>query len=181
MTMPQMPDLQQAEIDRIRGYLLAQANKLNVFDLVEKVRQDVQPLRQVAASVPPERFRERPGPEDWSAAEVFTHILTMNEHGANAIEGILDSGALPPRIEDSLRHEERANLQTADDYWRAFESRREQLLERVSRAHGDEHLDIKITHPLFGPLSWREWLLFMRVHDLDHTRQIQSVRDAIVT
>jgi hypothetical protein len=24
-------------------------------------------------------------------------------------------------------------------------------------------------------LSWREWLLFMRVHDLDHMRQLQAI------
>jgi hypothetical protein len=181
MTMPRMPDLPQAEIERIRGYLLAQANKLSVSDLVGKVRQDVQPLRQVAASVPPDRFRERPGPDDWSAAKVFTHILTMNEHGADAIEGILDTGAVPPRIEDQLRHEEREGLTTSEDYWRTFASRRERLLERVSRAGGDEHLDVKITHPMFGPLSWREWLLFMRLHDLDHTRQIQAVSEQLET
>ena len=179
MTMPQMPDMEQAEIERIRGYLAAQANKLSVAELVKKVRTDVQPLRDVAASVPAERFRERPGPEDWSAAEVFTHILTMNEHGASAIEGILDTGALPPRIEDRLLHVEREDLKTSEDYWQAYRARRERLLERVSTAKGDAHLDIKITHPLFGPLSWREWLLFMRVHDLDHTRQIQSVKESL--
>jgi len=179
MTMPQMPNIPRAEVERIRGYLVVQANKLSVAGLVEKVRKDVQPLRDVAASVPAERFRERPGPEDWSAAEVFTHIITMNEHGAAAIEGILDTGALPPRIDDKLRHEEQENLRTAEDYWQAYQDRRERLLERVSTARGDEHPDIKITHPMFGPLSWREWLLFMRIHDLDHTRQIQAVREAL--
>lgn len=173
--MPQMPDMSREEIERVRGYLVAQAGKLSVPELVEKVRKDVQPLRAVAASVPVERFRERPGPDDWSAAEVFTHILTMNEHGAAAIEGILDTGAVPPRIDDTLRHEERAGLETSEDYWRAFESRRERLLERVARASGDEHPEVTITHPMFGPLNWREWLLFMRVHDLDHMRQIQAV------
>jgi len=36
-------------------------------------------------------------------------------------------------------------------------------------------LQVKITHRQFGPLSWREWLLFMRVHDLDHMRQLQAI------
>ena len=175
MTMPQMPNLPQTEVERIRGYLVAQAAKLSVPELVAKVRADTAPLREVAAAVPPERLRERPGPEEWSAAEVLTHILTMNEHGARAIEGILDSGAVPPRIDDTLTHEERGDLQTAEDYWRVFERRREQLYARVSQAMGDEHLNLKITHPMFGPLNWREWLLFMRIHDLDHMRQIQAI------
>jgi hypothetical protein len=175
----QMPNLPQAEIERVRGYLIAQAGKLSLSDLVDKVRRDALPLREVAASVPPARFRERPGPEDWSAAEVFTHILDMTERGATSIEGIIDTGALPPPIDDQLAHGEREELQGAEDYWRAFETRRERLFERVARARGDEHLDVSITHPLFGPLNWREWLLFMRVHDLDHLRQIQAIADGM--
>ena len=42
-------------------------------------------------------------------------------------------------------------------------------------ARGDERLEITIRHPTFGDFSWREWLLFMRVHDLDHLRQLQAI------
>jgi hypothetical protein len=160
---------------RVRSYLLSQANKLSIPELVEKVRHDTLPLREVAAAVPPNRFFERPDPDDWSAAEVFTHILEMNERGAQAIEGILDHGTLPPLITDEMSGATRAELRTAEDYWQAFTTRREQLFERVLRARGDEHLDITITHNQFGALSWREWLLFLRVHDLDHMRQLQSL------
>ena len=169
MTTPTEEDL------RVRGYLLSQANKLSIPELVEKVRRDVLPLHEAAAAVPPDRFFERPGADDWSAAEVFTHILEMNERGAQAIEGILDRGTLPPPITDEMSGATRAELHTAEDYWQAFTTRREQLFERVLRARGDEHLDIKITHNQFGALSWREWLLFLRVHDLDHMRQLQAL------
>lgn len=175
MTQAQMPNLPQAEVERVRGYLIAQAAKLSLPDLVDKVRADSTQLKAAADAVPEARFHERPGPEDWSAAEVMTHVLDMTERGAAAIEGILDTGALPPRIDDQLRHEERSDLRGAGDYWRAFESRRERLYNRVLQATGDEHLDVTITHPNFGALNWREWLLFMRVHDLDHMRQIQAI------
>jgi uncharacterized damage-inducible protein DinB len=166
------------EAERIRGYLLAQANKLSIPDLVEKVRRDTLPVWDAAAAVPAERFGERPGPDDWSAAEVLTHVLDMNERGADAIEGIIAEGRIPPPIADELRREQRAGLTTAEDYRRVWTARREQLYERVSRARGDEHLDVKITHQTFGPFSWREWLLFMRVHDLDHMRQLQAIGEA---
>jgi hypothetical protein len=169
MTAPTEEDL------RVRGYLLAQANKLSIPDLVEKVRRDVLPLREAAAAVPQARFFERPASDDWSAAEVFTHILEMNERGAQAIEGILDQGTLPPPIDDVMSGASRGDLRTAEDYWRVYQARREQLLERAMKASGDEYLDVKITHNQFGALSWREWLLFMRVHDLDHMRQLESI------
>lgn len=68
----------------------------------------------------------------------------------------------------------RAGLETAEDYWNAYQSERRPLLERALSAKGDEHLDVKIAHAMFGEFSWREWLLFMRVHDLDHMRQLQT-------
>jgi hypothetical protein len=169
MTTPTDEDL------RVRGYLQTQANKLSIPELVEKVRRDVQPLQEAAAAVPPARFFERPGPDEWSAAEVFTHILEMNERGAQAIEGILDHGTLPPPIDDVMSGATQVDLRTAADYWRVYQARRERLLDRALRAAGDEHLDVKITHNQFGALSWREWLLFMRVHDLDHMRQLQAI------
>lgn len=163
---------------RVREYLLAQANKLSIPELVEKVRRDtVLPLGDAARAVPPARFTERPGSEDWSAVEVLTHVVDMNERGADAIEGIIAEGAAPAAISDDLRHEQRAGLTTADDYLRVWSDRREQLYERVLQARGDEHLEVKITHHMFGPLSWREWLLFMRVHDLDHMRQLQAITE----
>jgi len=163
------------EDQRVRGYLTSQANKLSIPDLVEKVRRDVLPLREAAVAMPQAHFFERPGPDHWSAAEVLTHILEMNERGTRAIEGILDHGTLPPPINDEISGETRPDLNSAGDFWRAHQARREQLLDRALRASGDEHLEVKITHRQFGALSWREWLLFMRVHDLDHMQQLQTI------
>lgn len=163
------------ETQRIRGYLVAQANKLTPVQLAEKLRVDTAPLREIGAAVPVAHFAQRPSPTDWSAAEVYTHILEMNERGARAIEGILDAGALPPPMSDTITGGARSALETAEPYWQVYSARREVLLERVRHAHGDEHLDIKIVHNQFGPLSWGEWLLFMRVHDVDHMRQLQAI------
>jgi len=160
---------------RVRSYLLAQANKLSVPELVRKVREDTAPLRAIGAAVPRAHFDERPASTEWSAAEVYTHIIQVNDSGARAIEGILDHGTSPEPIRDSISGEQRSDLLTAEDYWQVYNTRRERLLARVMRASGDEHLDVKITHPQFGPLSWREWLLFMRVHDLDHMRQLEAI------
>ena len=160
---------------RVRSYLMAQANKLSIPELVKKVREDTAPLHAIGAAVPAAHFAERPGPDDWSAADVYTHIVQVNESGVRAIEGILDHGSIPPPLTDTISGETRADLETAEDYWRVYRARREHLLERVMRASGDERLDIKITHNQFGPLSWREWLLFMRVHDLDHMRQLEAI------
>ncbi len=168
----------QSENDRVRNYLIAQANKLSIPDLVEKVRNDTTPLKEAATIVSAGRFTDRPAEGEWSAAEVWTHILEMNEHGATAITGIIESGDLPESARDSISGQTRAGLADGEEYYEAYLQRREELLARVLRAKGDEHLDVKINHMMFGDLSWREWLLFMRVHDLDHLRQLQSIAAA---
>jgi hypothetical protein len=38
--------------------------------------------------------------------------------------------------------------------------------------------DQRIEHPMFGPLTWRETLLFTRLHDLDHAGQLQKIAAA---
>jgi len=165
----------ETEFQRIRGHIISQAAGLTPAELAEKVRVGTAQLHAIAAAVPVAHFAQRPGPNDWSAAEVYTHILAMNEHGAQAIEGILDAGVQPPPISDVVTGEARADLADAEAYWQVYIARREALLARVVRAAGDERLEIKIVHNWFGPLNWREWLLFMRFHDLDHMRQLQAI------
>ena len=169
----------QTENERIRSYLIAQAAKLSIPELVEKVRSDGAGLEHVSAGIPEDRFGERPAADEWSAAEVWTHIVQMTEHGADSIEGILDEGRRPQDARDVISGETRSDLKTAADYWNAYIARREQLYARVAKATGDERPDIKIHHPMFGDLTWREWFLFMRVHDLDHLRQLQSISVAL--
>jgi hypothetical protein len=173
-----MPD---SEAERVRGYLIDQANKLTIPALVDKVRTDSSALQAASESVPDGRFSERPAEGEWSAAEVWTHVLEMSEHGSRAISGILDSGTVPPRVTDVISGETRAGLATTADFWQAYLAVREPFYERVLAAAGDEHLDVKINHPTFGDFSWREWLLFMRVHDLDHMRQLQAISAAFAS
>ena len=173
MTMP------AAESERIRGYLIGQAAKLTIPELVEKVRTDSAALKAAGESVPGNQFDARPAEGEWSAAEVWTHVLEMSEHGARSIAGIIEGGRLPERAADVISGETRTALRDSGAYWEAYLAIREPLYERVLQAKGDEHLDVKMTHPWFGEFSWREWFLFMRVHDLDHMRQLQAIAAAL--
>jgi hypothetical protein len=170
--------MEASEAERIRGYLVAQAAKLSIPELVDKLRRDVLPLRSAAGRVPADRFDERPADGEWSAAQVFTHVLEMTEHGDAAIGAII-AGGRPMGVRDAVSGRAAEGLTGAEDYWRAFEALREPFYARMLRARGDEHLDVTMPHPTFGPLNWREWLLFMRVHDLDHTRQIEAIAERL--
>lgn len=165
------------EQQRIRGYLQTQAAKLSVPELAAKVRADMEHVREAAIAVPPAHFFDAPSDGEWSANEVLAHVLDSACAGTAAIRGVLDSGAVPPAATDQVRSTEQR--QSAQEWWQALLADRESLFERTRTAKGDEHLDVTWTHPFFGPLNWREWLLFQRIHDLDHARQIQAITAAV--
>jgi hypothetical protein len=49
----------------------------------------------------------------------------------------------------------------------------------VMPAPSRRRLDVTIEHPMFGPLNWRQTLLFMRLHDLDHAGQLDKIAAAL--
>lgn len=163
---------------RVRGYLQTQAAKLSVADLAAKVRSDMEQLRAAAAGIPAERFCDRPAAQEWSANEVMAHVLDGAKSVRRAIVAVLDTGATPGPLFDRI--ETTDDRRAAGEWWAALVAEREGLFGRVNAAAGDEHLDVTWQHPFFGPLNWREWLLFLRIHDLDHARQIAAIGTATV-
>ena len=161
---------------RIKGYLQAQGAKLSPDGIIEKVRAAMEELRTAAASVPAERFHERPAAEDWSGNEVMAHVVGSGRTFGDWIIGVLDDRSAPAPTHDRdsapARH-------TAEEWGALLEKDRATLFARVRQAAPDSHLDTTIEHPFFGPLNWRESLLFLRLHDLDHAGQLQKIAAAL--
>lgn len=160
---------------RIRGYLQAQAAKLSLAELVAKVRTDQEQVRTAAEAVPAGRFFDRPTAGDWSANEVLAHVVESGGAVSGGIRLVLAGGS-PSALTDRIRPE--PERRTATEWWTRLLQDREALFARVLGARGDERLDVTWQHPMFGPLNWREWLLFLRIHDLDHARQLQAIAQA---
>jgi hypothetical protein len=157
---------------RIRGYLEAQGAKLSPAAIIEKVRAAMAELRAAAASVPPARFHDRPEPEEWSGNEVMAHVVETGNYFGGQIMRALDG--LSPVDSGRDRSEKRAPRHTAPEWCTILERDREALFERVVRADPTSRLDKRIEHGMFGTLNWRETLLFLRLHDLDHARQLEK-------
>jgi DinB superfamily len=157
---------------RIRSYLEAQGAKLSPAAIIEKVRAAMAELRAAAASVPSARFHDRPEPAEWSGNEVMAHVVDAGNHFGGQIVRALDG--LPP-VESSMdRTEKPAPRHTAPEWCAILERDREALFERVLQADPTARLDKRIEHGMFGTLNWRETLLFLRLHDLDHARQLEK-------
>lgn len=167
-------------VQRVRGYLVGQAAKLSPAEIVEKVQSDGETLREAALAVPRGRFFERPGgagSPEWSAAEVLTHVLQAGEICATAIEQMIDTGATGVYLDatNEARPVAAVEIQSAADFWDAFEERRGRLFDRVLQSRGDEHPEATLQHQWFGAFTWRETLLFLRVHDQNHAGQLQAI------
>lgn len=161
---------------RIRDYLRAQAQKLEPAAIVDKVRGAMTDLRAAAAKVPPARFSERPAPEEWSGNEVLAHVVDAGRFFGGAIVAILDGA---PAIPSARERPPVTETRPAQAWLMDLERDRQVLFARVARAEPRARLDVSVEHAMFGPLNWRETLLFMRLHDLDHAGQLDKIARAL--
>lgn len=164
------------EQKRIRGYLMAQGAKLAPIDIVDKLRAAMDELRAATGAVPATRFDERPEAEEWSANEVMAHVVTAGRFFGDAVVRLLD-GLPGGGVRDRLERD--APRRSASEWWAILERDRAALFERVRHADPQSRLEGTVEHPFFGPLNWRETLLFMRLHDLDHAGQVQKIAAAL--
>jgi hypothetical protein len=165
------------EEKRIRSYLQAQGAKLSPAELVEKVQQAMRDLRAAALAVPPERFSQRPGPDDWSGNEVLAHVVAAGRYFGDAIVA-LAAGA-PVAARPAGRGNESAPPRPVEEWLDILEGDRAALFARALTADPTANLTATVEHPFFGPLNWRETLLFMRLHDLDHAGQLKKIATAL--
>ncbi len=165
------------EQKRIKSYLEAQGAKLSPPAIVDKVRAAMADLGTAALAVPAARFGERPEPEEWSANEVMAHVVAAGTYFGSGIVSALDGTPPPPRMKDP--GVTGATSRSASEWTGLLSRDREVLFERVLRADPLANLERPIEHGMFGPLNWREALLFMRLHDLDHAGQLQKIAAAL--
>ncbi len=169
----QKQETRAEEIARVRGYLASQAMKRAPAQLIDALREAHQQFLAAAAAVPDAQFRVAPRAGEWSAADVMGHMLIIAAIDETAIPGVIERGEQPPDIVDLISPAP-ADM-TREQMLTELERLRQRLISSVLKADPNAHLDILWGHNEFGLINWREWLLFARVHTLNHTRQMQSI------
>ena len=165
------------EQKRIRGYLEAQGAKLTPPAIVDKVREAMARLRAAALAIPPGRFAEAPAPGEWSANEVMAHVVDAGRHFGEGIVRALDGQ--PPGERRHADDRPAGRSHTAAEWLAMLDRDREALFARALGADPTARLEPSISHGFFGLLNWRETLLFIRVHDLDHAGQLEKIAAAL--
>ncbi len=162
----------QSERERIRQWLIDQAAALSPEELLGRVAEGVAELRAAATAIPAERFAECPPGEEWSPLACLSHLVEWHIRGGTAVLHVALTGELPADQAPPLPGERDALL-------RELERAQDSLADHVRAADPGAHLDVRWEHPFFGPLNWREWLLFLRIHARDHARQLAAMQAAL--
>ena len=166
-------ETRKEEIARVRSYLATQATRRTPAQLVEALREAHHQFLTALAAVPDAAFRTIPREGEWSAADVLAHVRTIAAFDERSICGVIERCEQPPNVDDAL--EQAPTNATREHMLADIEALRERLIAVVMQADPQVHLDIVWGHNEFGNMNWREWLLFARVHTLDHTRQMQAI------
>jgi uncharacterized damage-inducible protein DinB len=161
------------EVARIRSYLAGQAMRRTAEQLVEALREAHRQFLAATTAVPDAAFRTVPKEGEWSAADVLAHVCSIAAFDERSIRGVLERGEQPANVNDAL--EQAPTHATREQLLADIEALRERLMVVVLQADPQAHLDIVWGHNEFGNMNWREWLLFARVHTLDHARQMQAI------
>jgi uncharacterized damage-inducible protein DinB len=167
------------EVARVRSYLASQAMRRTPAQLVEALREAHQQFLAATAAVPDDAFRTVPKEGEWSAADVLAHVRSIAACDERSICGVLERGEQPANVNDVL--EQAPTHATREQLLADIEALRQRLIAVVLRANPQAHLDIVWGHNEFGNMNWREWLLFARVHTLDHARQMQAIAAALAS
>ena len=172
-------ETREEEVARVRSYLASQAMRRTPEQLVEALREAHQQFLAALAAIPDADFRTIPKAGEWSAADVLAHVRSIAAIDQRSICGVIERGEQPANVNDQL--EQAPTHDTREQLLADIEVLRQRLIAVVLRADPQAHLDIVWGHNEFGNMNWREWLLFARVHTLDHARQIQAIAATLVS
>ena len=115
-----------------------------------------------------------PGPDEWSIAHVVRHLTLSAQRGRERIGALALGQAIQiPTQPGMLPSEEGAPFTQVAQLFREATGALQELVEGLEPA---ANLDMTSEHSFFGPLNWREWFVFQRLHGHDHTQQVEAIR-----
>lgn len=162
---------------RVRGYLLAQAEKNDFAALWPRVMEQRAALLAAFAELTEEQAAFRPaggeGEAAWGAADLARHLVASTRNVAGIVDALARGAAAP---EDPLGGLGNATYASFAEARRALFDVSLEFAALTGRLPASPNLEVTAEHAFFGPLNCRAWFLFQRVHDTDHINQIAALR-----
>lgn len=171
--------MNEEETAHLRSYLTSQSMRRTPEQLMEVVEIAYTEFVEGIEAVPAYLFRKRVDDAQWSASELLEHVQAFFGVYEQAICIALEGEQEPEAVEDAIP----ATLPGASkkDLLTALEASRQRLRKVVLQTDPLCCLALTWKHFELGPMHWREWLLFMRIHLLEHVRQAHDLVKEINT
>ena len=156
----------------ILSYVRKKAVDWDAEKIMSRVRDAAQIYETVAASIPDYDLERRGNDGGWSPLDCIRHAAEVNTGTISRVTAVLNSGALPTGPSPVVPVKR-------DDVVLMHQNAILQLSEAVDMNGESTELEIAWEHPFLGNLNWKEWLLTVRVHCLDHAQQTQDIHSAL--
>lgn len=158
-------------------------------------------LQVAVESVPASQQQTRPAPDRWSTAEVLEHLAIVEKRIAGRLSDALaaakasaadrsnDIAPFDERFARVLRN--RGRRVTASEAsqptgtldaaaaWSKLEAVRKSVIDLIHQSDGLALADPLAPHPVFGALTFRQWVVFLGGHDARHADQIREISEAV--
>lgn len=173
--MSQEPDAEESA--RVRDYLVAQVKRYDLLALWPRVIAERTALLLAFDRVNDEQSRWRPPSPDgeWNLLEIAQHAIVW----ARSVNEIIEALAAGRSAEAlALGHLDRSVVANIDDARRALSVESVRLAALPGQLPAAANLEATAEHPRFGPLNYRAWFLFSRLHDGDHLQQVEMLKAA---
>ncbi len=152
----------------ILGYVRRKAAEWTPEQMAQRVEAAVVELETAARAVPVELLGVRQEGREWSPLDCIRHVAEVNTGTAARVRGVVADGALPEAIPPVP--------ETREAILEAHAGVIAAAVQAVREGQGDPESAITWLHPFLGDLNWREWFLTLRVHSLDHARQLATLQ-----
>lgn len=169
--------MNEEETARLRSYLTSQSLRRTPEQLIEMLETAYTDFLTGMQAIPAAWFCIRVNEHEWSGGELLEHVQAFFEIYERAICTTLEIGQEPGAVEGAIA----PSLPGAsrDILLQALEASYQRLKSVVLHADPSLHLSIQWSHFELGPMHWREWLLFTRIHLLEHVQQVQNLEKDI--
>ena len=173
-----------------------------ISELVEFADAARAALLEAAATIPADRFAERPEPERWSAAELLEHLARVESGCARVIAKRAStaraSGVGAEQEESSMlgaldgrRVTDRSRKLTAPDivapvggFTRdaaldALAKSRAEFKRAIADADGLALGEVRHQHVVLGEIDLYQWILFVGQHEQRHLPQLEEIAEQL--
>ncbi|HKS29019.1 MAG TPA: DinB family protein [Pyrinomonadaceae bacterium] len=169
-----------------------------IFDLMDKTRSRLRARLESVAGAEDGQESLRPSPDAWSVAEIAEHLAIIEERlsklfpvmltkaEAGGLQRAADKPFQPVSVAEIAERSAREKYVAPEtarptgavpiaDSLARLERSRETILALRPRLEALDLTDVTYPHPVFGPMSAYQWLIFVGAHEDRHLRQIDSL------